>query len=106
VSDSLLLASPALIGLLVNFISKSQTSQSLPEWQGYAFAVSFLLFQILSTLANNSTFYRTNMIAYKARMLLITSVYRKSLLLSGAAQQVRPICSLKLYLTLGFTFRD
>ncbi|CAL1534987.1 unnamed protein product [Lymnaea stagnalis] len=82
VADSLGFAGPVLLNYLVSFIE----AKSDHSYKGYLFALGLFLTTFLGTLCSTQFDYNVQVVAYKMRSALVTTIYRKSLLVSGVAQ--------------------
>ena len=68
-------AGPIILNLLVTFIE----TRSEKLYKGYVFASALFLSTLLGTLCSTQFLYNVQIVAYKLRCALITTVYRKSL---------------------------
>lgn len=82
IADSLLLATPFLLGSLINFFG---TNQAL--WKGIF--VTFLLFLVtfLQAIFNGQYFYCNFLVGLRMRSGLIAAIYRKALKISSSAKR-------------------
>lgn len=80
--DVLTFASPQILRLLIDFVGSDQ-----PTWRGYLFAG--LLFGIASTqtLFLAQYFHRMFLVGLRIRTALISSIFRKALVMSNAARK-------------------
>ncbi|GFN76447.1 multidrug resistance-associated protein 7-like [Plakobranchus ocellatus] len=76
-------AGPIILNLLVTFV-ESDVSQD--SYKGYVFASALFLSTLLATLCSTQFSYNVQVVAYKVRCALITTVYRKSLQANAVTQ--------------------
>lgn len=81
-ADSLGFAGPILLNYLVSFIE----SQAEETYKGYLFAGGLFLSSLLSTICSTQFDYNVQVVAYKVRCALITTIYRKSLTVNSVEQ--------------------
>ena len=75
-------AGPVLLNYLVTFIEH----RSEPIYHGYLYVGGLFLSTLLATLCSTQFDYNVQIVSYKIRCALVTTIYRKSLSISGVAQ--------------------
>lgn len=80
--DSLQFVTPLILKKLLAFMSSS----SEIEWHGTLFAMLLLIIPTLQSIILGNYFYHMQIIGIQVRTMIIGSVYRKALLLSGSAR--------------------
>ncbi|CAG8727944.1 8123_t:CDS:2, partial [Racocetra persica] len=86
VSDMLLVTSPLVLKLLLNFVSEAYYGLDPPVHIGYVLAVGMFLMQMVATVLQNLYFYYAMETGFLSRTILITAIYRKALVISGKAR--------------------
>ncbi|KAL1918432.1 uncharacterized protein VTP21DRAFT_3092 [Calcarisporiella thermophila] len=87
VSDVLTVIAPLMIQEIIAVVSQSSSSNPPPEWKGYVFAVALFLIQELMSLTLQHSFQIGMSGGISVRTAVITTIYRKALVLSGKARQ-------------------
>ncbi|XP_005104371.1 multidrug resistance-associated protein 7 isoform X2 [Aplysia californica] len=80
--DCLSFAGPLLLNYLVTFIE----DRSEPMFHGYLLVGGLFLSTLLGTVCYTQFDYNVQVVAYKIRCAVVTTIYRKSLTISGVAQ--------------------
>ena len=75
-------AGPIILNMLVTFIE----NRSEELYKGYVFASALFLSTLLATLCSTQFLYNVQVVAYKLRCALVTTVYRKSLQVNTVTQ--------------------
>ncbi|KAK7505594.1 hypothetical protein BaRGS_00003339 [Batillaria attramentaria] len=73
---------PILLNLLVTYIEK----RTEPEFHGYLYASGLLVGTFLGTICSTQFDYNSQVVGFKLRCVIITTVYRKALTVSSVAQ--------------------
>ncbi|XP_076441602.1 ATP-binding cassette sub-family C member 10-like [Babylonia areolata] len=81
-ADGFGFAGPILLNLLVTFIETDKEA----EYHGYLYACALLLSTFLGTICSTQFDYNSQVVALKMRCAIITTVYRKALMVSSVAQ--------------------
>lgn len=78
---------PQLLGLTIDFVDSSKAENRPEFWKGIMFA--FLLFTVasLQTLLYTHFFHQMYTIGFRIRTALISSIYRKALVVSNATRK-------------------
>ncbi|KAH9492912.1 Multidrug resistance-associated protein 7 [Bulinus truncatus] len=79
-ADSLGFAGPVLLNYLVSFIENKDED----IYEGYLFAMGLFLTTFIGTICSTQFDYNVQVLAFKMRCALITTIYRKSLTISAA----------------------
>ncbi|XP_055879588.1 ATP-binding cassette sub-family C member 10-like [Biomphalaria glabrata] len=79
-ADSLGFAGPVLLNYLVSFVENKDQD----VYKGYLFAMGLFLTTFVGTICSTQFDYNVQVLAFKMRCALITTVYRKSLLITAA----------------------
>ncbi|KAG8892492.1 hypothetical protein FRB99_002688, partial [Tulasnella sp. 403] len=87
--DLLAFAQPQLLRLLLAYITAYQTDQSLSRFQGVALTVVMFVAALVQTSILHQYFYLCFLTGMRIRAGLITTVYKKALVLSNDAQGSR-----------------
>ena len=82
VQDSLQFITPLILKRLLSFMS----SPDAPTWQGVLFASMLLILPTIQSVTLGNYFYNMQLIGLHMRTMIIGSVYRKALLLSGSSR--------------------
>jgi hypothetical protein len=84
---------PFLINWLLTFILNTAIDINLagPVWKGYVYAVAFGLAMVAKSIVENIYFWCMFRAGWKARSVISTAVYRKSLRLTASARQARTL---------------
>jgi ABC-type multidrug transport system fused ATPase/permease subunit len=85
--DGLAFLQPILIEYLLTFVVDAQYGVPQEEWKGYVFAVALGINPFLTTVLNSIYFKAMMVVGLRARTILTTQLYKKSLRLSPAAKQ-------------------
>nr|XP_039268709.1 multidrug resistance-associated protein 1-like isoform X3 [Styela clava] len=83
VQDCLTFVNPQLLKMLINFT----IDPSAPLWQGYILAVGFFITAFIQSLFLHQYFHICFVAGMRLRSAIVSSIYRKSLLLSNAARK-------------------
>ncbi|KAG9508844.1 Multidrug resistance-associated protein 1, partial [Fragariocoptes setiger] len=83
IQDTLQFITPIFLKRLLRFMS----SATEPAWHGYLFGIGLLVIPTIQSLILGAYFHRMVRIGMQVRSLLISSVYRKSLLLGSSSRQ-------------------
>lgn len=92
--DGLQFLQPILLEWILAFIFESQTQsgeERPPAWHGYVLAVAIGLNPFVTTVLSNLYFRLMMTIGLRARTILVTQLYKKSLRLSPAAKQTMSV---------------
>lgn len=81
-ADSFGFAGPILLNYLVSFIENN----SGQTYEGYLYALGLSLSSLMSTICSTQFDYNVQVVAYKIRCALITTIYKKSLSVSSVVQ--------------------
>ncbi|BFZ12259.1 hypothetical protein BsWGS_15298 [Bradybaena similaris] len=81
-ADSFGFAGPILLNYLVSFIENN----SGQIYEGYLYALGLSLSSLVSTICSTQFDYNVQVVAYKIRCALITTIYKKSLSVSSVVQ--------------------
>jgi ATP-binding cassette, subfamily C (CFTR/MRP), member 1 len=82
IADSLLMATPLLLGALMNFIRSNQAL-----WKGIFLTFLLFLVTFLQAIFNGQYFYRNFLVGLRIRSGLIAAIYRKALKVSSATKR-------------------
>ncbi|CAG5133932.1 unnamed protein product [Candidula unifasciata] len=83
-ADSCGFAGPILLNYLVSFIENA-SAQSKP-YEGYLYAGGLFLSTLLSAIFSTQFDYNVQVVAYKIRCAVITTIYKKSLSVNSVSQ--------------------
>ncbi|CAG8831802.1 26708_t:CDS:2, partial [Racocetra persica] len=92
-SDTLLVTSPLILKLILNFVSDAYFANFSNGVQphahvGYLLIIALFLMQLCGNLLLNFYFYCGAETGFLSRTILITAIYRKALVLSGKARSL------------------
>ncbi|KAJ2891457.1 hypothetical protein GGI21_005852, partial [Coemansia aciculifera] len=87
VQDILQFAQPALLSLLLGFVSSHATDSPQPMSYGYFYAGSFLALQGIQTLFLHQYFQLSMATGMKVKSSLTTAIYKKAMKLSNETRQ-------------------
>lgn len=73
--------------LLLRELMKFTANQDAPIWQGYFFMVIMFVVSVLTALLNGQFLHKSFLVGIRIKTVLITKIYRKSLIISSAAKQ-------------------
>lgn len=82
VNDLMTFISPQVLRLLINFVSEDE-----PMWKGYLYAGLLFGTASVQTLFLAQYFHRMFLVGLRIRTALISTIFRKSLILSNAARK-------------------
>jgi ATP-binding cassette subfamily C (CFTR/MRP) protein 1 len=94
VGDVITVLSPLFLNEVVDFAAESyaaeQNGEPLPDVGfGYAMVVGLFVMQMVGSMSIHWYFHKASRVGISVRTILTTSIYRKSLVLSSKARQVR-----------------
>lgn len=81
-SDALLLATPIILGALINYIEGDEAL-----WKGIFLTMLLFLATFLQAVINGQYFYKNFVVGYRIRAGLINSIYQKALKISSAVKK-------------------
>jgi ATP-binding cassette subfamily C (CFTR/MRP) protein 1 len=94
IGDVITVLGPLFLNEVVDFVAESyaaeQRGEPLPDVGfGYAMAVGLFVMQMVGSMSTHWYFHNALRVGFSVRTILTTSIYRKSLVLSSKARQVR-----------------
>lgn len=81
-SDALLLATPLILGALINYVDDGGAL-----WKGIFLTITLFLATFLQAVINGQYFFKNFVVGYRIRSGLINSIYRKALKISSAVKK-------------------
>ncbi|CAG8790039.1 21961_t:CDS:2, partial [Gigaspora rosea] len=93
VSDILTVISPLILKLILNFVSDAYFANlnneiQQPAYFGYVLVVAMFLIEMGATMSLNLYLYYAKETGFLSRTILISTIYRKALVLSGRARSL------------------
>ncbi|XP_012587108.1 PREDICTED: multidrug resistance-associated protein 1 [Condylura cristata] len=85
--DLMMFAGPALLKLLINFV----TDKSAPAWQGYFYTALLFVSACLQTLVLHQYFHICFVSGMRVKTAVIGAVYRKALVITNSARKTSTV---------------
>ncbi|XP_037921935.1 multidrug resistance-associated protein 1 isoform X7 [Hermetia illucens] len=86
IQDCLTFVSPQILRLIINYVESINTDPE-PEWRGIFYAVLMFVVTAIQTIVLGQYFHRMFIVGLRIRTSLISSIYRKALIISNSARK-------------------